>query len=132
MRKIAGNIFWIGLGGAVGSGLRFLLIVLSPFEGLHWVIMMENIAGSFFLGLLVGLIGRRVVSSNPWGSFLGTGVLGSFTTFSTFSMDIIYLVENEPLSAFIYLMVSISAGLAAAISGLLTARKISSKKIKKR
>ncbi len=122
------HIAWIALGGALGAGLRYGFLMLNPFgsEYAFWVIMLENIAGSFLLGLLVGLIGRQVLEEHPWGSFLGTGLLGSFTTFSAFSIDL-YLTASISYSvAAVYGIVSVAGGLAAAITGIKLAGNMSS------
>jgi len=110
----------IALGGAIGAGLRYTLLQLNPF-GLDYsfmIIMLENISGSLLLGLLAGLIIRSKINSWPWAPLLGTGVLGSFTTFSALMTDTINLASVNLLFMGAYLLISISGGLLAAVVGL--------------
>ncbi|MCH8557161.1 MAG: CrcB family protein [Balneolia bacterium] len=109
----------VALGGAIGAGLRYSLLLINPYgmEYSYVVILVENITGAFFLGLLAGLISRTKIKSWPWAAFLGTGVLGSFTTFSTFITDIIDLSASSLLVTGIYMFVSVIVGLIAALFG---------------
>lgn len=109
----------VALGGAIGAGLRYSLLLLNPY-GIEYsfaVILIENISGSFLLGLLAGLISRLKLNSWPWAAFLGTGVLGSFTTFSTFITDIIDLSASSLVIMGFYILVSVTIGLFAAVAG---------------
>jgi len=56
--------------------------------------LLVNILGSFVIGLLYGLLLTEQISPNPWRIFIGIGVLGAFTTFSTFSMDTVLLLQQ--------------------------------------
>lgn len=102
----------VALGGALGAVVRYGLSVALP--ALSATVLI-NVAGSFALGLLVGLRphGRW---SRP---FLGTGVLGGFTTFSTLAVQ---AVQSDAPTAGLYVVVSLVGGLAAAALGLRLAR----------
>lgn len=117
--SVKAAIPYVALGGAIGAGLRYLMLELSPFSDdySYLVIMAENVAGAFLLGLLAGLIARTKVKSWPWAPFLGTGILGSFTTFSTFVADILYLGSTSLAVASLYIAGSVVAGLFTAILG---------------
>ncbi|MES3629363.1 MAG: CrcB family protein [Longimonas sp.] len=111
-------------GGAVGGGLRYALILLAPYEpgDIPWIIFAENIAGAF----LLGWIGRWLMHAHPrhiyFRLFLTTGLLGSFTTFSTYALDLVYLVESgRSLVALGYASASMILGLLAALAGLVAA-----------
>lgn len=108
------KILAVALGGAVGSTSRYLtsLAVGSatssrfPYETLT-----VNLIGCFLIGLLWGYF-ERVPVSNEFRLFLFTGVLGGFTTFSTFARENIqFLKAGEPLSALGYVLISNFCGL---------------------
>ncbi|MDZ7904120.1 MAG: fluoride efflux transporter CrcB [Rheinheimera sp.] len=56
--------------------------------------LLVNILGSFAIGLLYGLLITEQLAPNPWRIFIGIGILGAFTTFSTFSMDTVLLLQQ--------------------------------------
>lgn len=112
---------WVALGGAIGSLARFGLAGAINYRGHPWGTVAVNIVGSFALGLVVGAWGFRVDGPRHIG--LAVGLLGGFTTFSTFAMDTIYLWENgEIVTAVTSVAISIVVGLAAAVAGLLLGR----------
>jgi CrcB protein len=74
------------------------------------------------MGLLVGLL-ARVAAGEPWRLFLGVGVLGGFTTFSSFSLDAVTLVERGAIgTALGYVLVSVVGSIVALVAGLSLAR----------
>ena len=102
----------IALGGALGSVLRYLMVTAI---GAPWGTAAVNVAGSFAIGALFILLDART----GWQLFLMTGVLGGFTTFSAFSLELALLIERGNLaSAFLYAALSVCAGLAALFAGL--------------
>ena len=107
------------LGGILGTGMRLTLDAVLPHSDAQfpWSTLIINVVGSFVLGLLVA----RVWPTAPaWlRAGLGTGVLGSFTTFSALIVSLFTLTQaGLPLLALVYLVVSLAAGLAAAFAGL--------------
>ena len=109
------------IGGAVGSGLRYLLSAAVPTspDGFPWATFAVNIAGSFVLGILSGLAVKSDVLSRTSLLLLGTGLCGGFTTFSALSMEGIALMEAGHLwLAASYLGGSLVGGLAAAALGI--------------
>lgn len=87
----------IALGGAIGASLRFAVSewMLHLFgRAFPFGTLLVNILGSFVLGLLYGLLLSEQLAPNPWRIFIGIGVLGAFTTFSTFSMDTVLLLQQ--------------------------------------
>lgn len=87
----------IALGGAVGATLRYGLSewMLHLFgRAFPFGTLLVNILGSFVIGLLYGFILSGHLAANPWRIFVGIGVLGALTTFSTFSMDTVLLLQQ--------------------------------------
>lgn len=88
---------FIALGGALGSCLRFFLSSLM----LNWLgkgfpfgTLLVNILGSLVMGFVYGLIQHEIVEIVPWRTFIGIGFLGALTTFSTFSLDSLLLLQQ--------------------------------------
>jgi len=106
------------LGGILGTGLRLSLDALVvPDSAFPWATLLINVVGSFALGFLVA----RVWPSAPaWlRAGLGTGLLGSFTTFSAVVVGLLTLTAAGMTAlAVIYLAVSLLGGWAAALLGI--------------
>ncbi len=121
---------WISLmlGGAVGAACRqgavMALLPLVARTGFPYAVLIINVLGSFLLGLTLALAGRGVVSEAVRVAF-GTGVLGAFTTFSTFSTEMDgLLLRGQAVSALLYALGSVGLGLTAAIFGRLLGAKL--------
>lgn len=116
------NIAWVALGGAIGAGLRFALNEAFPASvaAFPWVTLFENVAGAFLLALMLTYVLRRRRLRWDVRPFLGTGLLGSFTTFSTLSHELLTLA---PAAALGYALVSLLLGLLAAFAGISLAGK---------
>lgn len=110
----------IMFGGAAGASLRYLMLYLFADipDREPWIILVENISGSFFLGLLTGFVISKKIKEWPWLYLFGTGLLGSFTTFSTLALDVIYLLESSLILTLSYIIFSLSGGLFMAFLGL--------------
>lgn len=83
-------LFWVACGGAVGAFLRFWLSarVTARFGArFPYGTLLVNTLGCFFMGVLAGLLTLKLIPAEPWHDFIGEGLLGALTTFSTFSMD---------------------------------------------
>ena len=116
-----GTVLGVMVGSALGAPTRYLLdqLISSRHERLFpWGTFVINVSGSFLLGLLVSLAANGGVE--PWLlAAVGTGFLGSYTTFSTYAWETLRLVEDGAvLVAFLNLGGSIAAGAAAAAVGL--------------
>ena len=112
----------VAVGGLIGVMSRYGISRLTlHHETLIWSTVGINIVGSFLLGLLV---------AEPWFSrdvreALGVGLLGGFTTFSTFSAQIVLDVDaGEPGRALLYLVLSVVGGIAAATCGFALGRAV--------
>jgi len=87
----------IALGGACGASLRFFIsqILLNWLgKGFPFATLMVNISGSFIMGLLYGLIEQGIIEVTVYRTLIGVGFLGAFTTFSTFSLDTVLLIQQ--------------------------------------
>jgi len=112
----------VGVGGLLGVLARWGISRLTLHsEALIWSTVGINIVGSFLLGLLVAehWFGRDVREA------LGVGFLGGFTTFSTFSVQIVLEADaGEPGRALVYLLASVVGGIAAAAAGYALGRSL--------
>ena len=117
------NFFLVALGGSVGASTRyaFYLIsknLLSP-NNLFINTLIINIIGSFLIGYLIVLLENRSLSQDFIKYFFIIGVLGSFTTFSSFSLETIDLIVNKKfLIAFFYIFSSLFLCLLFTFAGL--------------
>ncbi|NSX90593.1 fluoride efflux transporter CrcB [Agrobacterium tumefaciens] len=122
------NIALVAAGGAIGSVFRYLVGVWSVrLAGLNfpWGTLAVNVAGSFLIGLLVELVARRLNASMEMRLFLVTGVLGGFTTFSSFSLDAVSLFERGTLGlSAVYVLASLVVSIAAVFAGLALGRSL--------
>lgn len=120
------DITLVALGGALGVGARFVVggwLTDRWGVGFPWHTFAINVGGAFFLGLLMSLSLERGAVSPSWRLFLGTGILGGFTTFSTLSYESLALMaEGSMARGFANMFGSGAAGLAAAWLGFVTGR----------
>ncbi len=122
------NIVLVAAGGAIGSVFRYLVGVWSVrLAGVNfpWGTLTVNVVGSFLIGLLVELVARRLNASMEMRLFLVTGVLGGFTTFSSFSLDAVSLFERGALGlSAVYVLASLLVSIAAVFAGLALGRNL--------
>ena len=116
------NYLAIAIGGAIGACLRFALSewMLHLFgRAFPFGTLLVNILGSFVIGLLYGLLITEQIAPNPWRIFVGIGVLCAFTTFSTFSMDTVLLLQQgDWLKAVVNVVLNVVLCLTLAWLGL--------------
>jgi len=117
-------IIWVALGGALGAVGRYLVgLSLKTASGFPWATMSINILGSLLMGLVIGWLSRQNGGSDALRLFVAVGILGGFTTFSTFSMDLFTLLERRDIAAtMLYLGGSLLGGLLAFIIGFMALR----------
>lgn len=87
---------YIAMGGAVGACSRYLISELCAQilgRGFPFGTLIVNIIGSFIMGLLVAVLEQDILPPGPWRHLLAFGFLGALTTFSTFSMDNVLLLQ---------------------------------------
>ncbi len=114
---------FVFLGGALGTGARELLnTAFGNCDGIPVTIFAINIVGAFILGVLLAFLGTLGDDTGRRRSlrlFLGTGVLGGFTTYSALAYDTAWLFElGRPVWAFAYGIASVVVGLAVAFAGV--------------
>lgn len=121
-------ILAVATGGALGATGRFLvgkamLRLMGP--GIPWGTFTVNIIGSFAIGLAVTLLSTRYNLTHHWQGFLIVGVLGGFTTFSAFSMEVALMLERDEFAhAALYSGSSVILGFLAVFMGLYVGRYI--------
>ena len=116
----------VAAGGALGAWLRYqtgrvFLAAIGPVaaSAFPWATLTVNVLGSAAMGLLVGLLARHGAGGEHLRLLLGVGVLGGYTTFSSFALEFAVLVERGALGlAAGYVAVSLIAGFAALFGGL--------------
>ena len=120
----------VALGGGAGAVLRYqagraLTGLLGPatVASFPWATLVVNVVGSLAMGLLAGWLARHGAASETWRLLIGVGLLGGFTTFSAFSLEMMLLIERgQPGTAFVYAAISVLAGVTALYVGLIAMR----------
>jgi len=123
---VIATLFQVAAGGAIGAAARYVVgvgVARIAGPGMPLGVLTANVAGCLLMGLFIGAAGRLGLSGlNP---FVATGILGGFTTFSSFSLEAIYLMqEGQAGSAILYIALSVGAGLGALYLGLELARAL--------
>jgi fluoride exporter len=118
----------IAAGGAFGALLRYWVSIgVHELAGTHFPYgtLTVNVAGSLLMGALYVLLIERMDVDPMWRGALLIGLLGAFTTFSTFSVETLNLVENgEPLKALVNVAASVVLCIAACWAGMVAGRQI--------
>ena len=120
------HILLVAAGGALGSVARYLtgLATLRWFgPGYPWGTLAVNLIGGLVIGIFVELIARRFDGSQELRLFIITGILGGFTTFSAFSLEVTVMAERgDYMTAVGYVLVSVLISVAAVFAGLALVR----------
>ena len=110
----------IFVGGGIGSGLRHLL---SSRIGNHWGIMLVNVLGAMLIGMAYAYFADRASLRPEIRAFIITGLLGGFTTFSTYMLDFNLLLGSRRIyEALFYLLGSVAVGIAFLVVGIKIAK----------
>ena len=116
------------LGGGIGAALRhgfniaFARLLGTAFP---YATLFENVSGSLAMGVLVGWFALRGGVPQHWQLFLTTGILGGYTTFSTFSLDAAVLYERGALGlAALYVLASVALSIGGLFAGMAVVRAV--------
>jgi CrcB protein len=119
-------ILLVASGGAIGSVARYLVGVLMTRAfgaNFPYGTLTVNVAGGLLMGLFIGIMAQRVEGSMDLRLFVAVGIMGGFTTFSSFSLDVAVLWERgELFNALIYVLASVILSIGALFLGLWLAR----------
>jgi CrcB protein len=114
-------------GGAIGAGLRYGLSRALPDAGTGWpwATFAANVLGGLAMGVLAAWVMRGDSSAEPLRLFIGVGVLGGFTTFSAFSLEMMRMIERGQTGlAAGYALASVLFALGALFAGMTAAKAI--------
>jgi CrcB protein len=116
----------VAIGGSIGTPARVELERVIPAgPWIPWATLTVNVAGSFVLGVLATLFVDRIGPSRRLRPLLATGLCGSFTTFSTFAVEVdLRLRSGDVAAGLVYAVSSVVAGLAAIVAGAALARTL--------
>lgn len=122
------NLLYVLIGGAAGAGLRYeagRLALARLGAGFPWATLGVNLAGGLAMGVLAGTMAAEGRADRPLWLLLGVGLLGGFTTFSAFSLDLFAMIERgQPGLAFGYGLGSVVGALALLYGGWWGARAL--------
>ena len=120
------NLLLVMLGGAIGAALRYqvgraALGLAGP--GFPWGTLTVNLVGGLLMGVLAGAAMSEGAGERPLWLFLGVGVLGGFTTFSAFSLELFAMIERGDIGAAAsYVLASVLGSVLLLFAGLWLAR----------
>lgn len=111
------NIILVGLGGMIGSVLRYIISLTVKHNSFPIATLSVNILGSFVIGAVMALALKQQ-NFGDWRLFLATGICGGFTTFSAFSWECMQMLQQQRYTTVaLYISISLVAGIAAAFFG---------------
>lgn len=118
----------VAIGGALGALSRYWVVgvVSSLFSrSFPFGTLAVNITGSFLIGLGYVIIVEKLEVATEWHAIVMVGFIGAFTTFSTFSLEAVVLIqEGRMLAATLYILASVIVCLVAVMSGILLAKQL--------
>lgn len=120
MRSVA-----VAAGGVIGTLARWWVEGLFPPTppGFPWGTLLVNVSGAFALGLVGTILMERVAHTGHLRTFLGIGLFGSYTTFSTMALEGVLLIEaGRVVPALVYWVITLLAGQAAGVYGMWVGR----------
>ena len=123
------RMIYVFLGGGLGSLARYLVGVQATRTfGFGWPFgtFIVNIVGGFVMGALVGFLAHRGgADQDKWRVLIGVGVLGGFTTFSSFSLEAALMIERRQYAeASVYAFSSVALAITALFAGLMMSRRL--------
>ncbi|WHY95426.1 fluoride efflux transporter FluC [Peribacillus simplex] len=120
------DYLFVGIAGILGAILRYWIgITFLTHSSFPFTTLAINLVGSFLLAWLTSNVFKRISISPLLVTTIGTGLIGSFTTFSTFSIETVALFRNgDVLLGFIYVIVIIFGGLFMSRLGFNTSSEV--------
>ena len=123
------TLLLVAAGGAIGAVIRYFTGVQAMRAfGMDWPYgtLAVNVVGGLLMGVLISVLAfRGGADQERWRLLLGVGVLGGFTTFSSFSLEVVLMLERrEWMSAAIYSLGSVVLSVSALFAGLYFARRL--------
>ncbi len=119
------TLFYIALGGGIGSVLRYLISIVLKGNSFPYATFITNILGCLLIGLFFGYFEKNNLLSKDLKLFLITGLCGGFTTFSAFSNENIQLMQNNQLAtAFLYTALSLIVGFGMTYLGIIVMKNM--------
>lgn len=113
-----------GIGGVLRHGVNVITLRLLDPEFPYGTLFI-NVVGSSAMGLLAGLFALKFDPGQSWRLFLTTGILGGFTTFSTFSLEAVVLYERGDLGSMaVYVITSVVLSIMSLFAGLVIMRQL--------
>jgi CrcB protein len=122
------NILIVFLGGGFGAICRYMFGIgvvnlAGPTRG-PLATFLINVLGSLLMGVLIGTLARTTGVSDRWRLLLAVGVLGGFTTFSSFSLEAVMMIERRAyMLAGAYIFGSVALGVLGLMAGLMVMRR---------
>lgn len=120
MRSDLPVVLVVSIGGGLGALARYLVGLAVPGP---WGTFGINVLGCFLIGALMVLVTETIRAHRLVRPFLGVGVLGGFTTFSTYAVDTDQLMRTAPWTAVAYMVGTLAAALVAAFAGVWLVRR---------
>lgn len=122
------SLFFVAIGGAVGACGRFLIseaAILLFGRAFPYGTLTVNVLGSALMGILFALIGNGLIAVSPWRQLIGLGFLGALTTFSSFSMDNLLLLQQaEWLKAGLNMILNLGLCMLAVSAGFYLTQRV--------
>ena len=123
------DMVWIGVGAAVGANIRYYVGQwVAVWLGVAFPngTLIVNLSGSFLIGVIATLLGERLLVDPHWRLLLVVGLLGGYTTFSSFSFEVVTLLQADRwFAATGYVLASVVLGMVACLLGIFLVRSIS-------
>lgn len=122
------TLLFVALGGALGASCRYGVGVAAAHLGsgqFPWGTFAVNVVGSFILGILAAMMTFSWSPSPEMRAFLVVGVLGGFTTFSAYSLEVVLLIERDRLAlAGVFMLGTVAVSVAGLFAGMRLTRMV--------